>query len=299
MDTLLFLYEKLKEVAFLPWFAIADTQINLFRVLGLAAILIVVWKLGVFIENAIARVGREHSKNASPGLYALSRISRYIVWAIGIAVGLSYLGFNMASFAVLGGAVGVGLGFGLQNIFSNFVSGIIILLEKIIKVNDFVDIQSGVMGRVTEINLRYTRITTNDLIDIIIPNSEFITGRVINWTLGERVRRLHIPFGVAYGSDKHLVREAAIAAALSVAGTEEGPGREPDAWLVKFGDNSLDFELVVWVGPESIASPGSTQAQYLWAIEDELGKRNLEIPFPQRDLHIRSGTLAVSLDKTT
>lgn len=297
MDTWLFMYEKSKEFAFLPWFTIADTQINLFRILGLVVILIIVWKLGVVIENTIAKVGREQSKNVSPGLYALSRISRYMVWVIGIAVGLSYLGFNMASFAVLGGAVGVGLGFGLQNIFSNFVSGIIILFEKIIKVDDFVDIQSGVMGRVTEINLRYTRITTNDLIDIIIPNSEFITGRVTNWTLGERVRRLHIPFGVAYGSDKQQVREAAIAAALSVDGTAKEPGREPDAWLVKFGDSSLDFELVVWVGPESIASPGRTHAQYLWAIEDELCKRNLEIPFPQRDLHIRSGALAVSMNQ--
>lgn len=157
--------------------------------------------------------------------------------------------------------------------------------------------QSGVMGKVSEINLRYTRITTSDLIDVIVPNSEFITGRVINWTLGERVRRLHVPFGVAYGVDKLLVREAAIAAALSVAGTVNLPGREPDAWLVKFGDNSLDFELVVWVGPESITSPGRTQALYLWAIEEELKKRNIEIPFPQRDLHIRSGTLAVSLNK--
>ncbi len=169
------------------------------------------------------------------------------------------------------------------------------LIEKIIKVDDFVDLQSGVMGKVSEINLRYTRITTTDLIDIIVPSSEFITGRVVNWTLGERARRLHIPFGVAYGSDKNLVKEAGIAAALSIPSTLNSAGREPDVWLVKFGDSSLDFELVVWVGKGSISSPGRTQAHYLWAIEDELKKRNLEIPFPQRDLHIRSGTLAVSV----
>jgi small-conductance mechanosensitive channel len=160
-----------------------------------------------------------------------------------------------------------------------------------------VDLQSGVMGKVIEINLRYTRITTTDLIDIIVPNSEFITGRVVNWTLGERSRRIHVPFGVAYGTDKQLVREAGIAAAVSVAGSKHEPGREPDVWLVGFGDSSLNFELVVWVGPNMITSPGRTQATFLWAIEDELKKRNIEIPFPQRDLHIRSGTLAVSLDK--
>jgi small-conductance mechanosensitive channel len=298
MDVLLDIYDKLKEFALIPWFAIADTQINLARVIGLFIILLLVWRIAIAIENTITRIGSEKSKESGPGWYALSRISRYTVWIIGLIIGLGFIGFDMASFAVIGGAIGVGVGFGLQNIISNFVSGIIILIEKIIKVDDFVDLQSGVMGKVSEINLRYTRITTSDLIDIIVPNSEFISGRVVNWTLGERARRLHIPFGVAYGSDKNLVREAAIAAALSIPATLTTSGREPDAWLVKFGDNSLDFELIVWVGRGSISSPGRTQAQYLWAIEDELKKRNLEIPFPQRDLHIRSGTLAVSVNKS-
>ncbi len=298
MDTVLMIYRKLEEVALMPWFSIADTPINLFRVLGLFLILFVVWRIGNAFERTLARIGRNQGREFTPGWYALSRISRYIIWIIGMVLGLNYLGFSMSSFALIGGAIGVGLGFGLQNIISNFVSGIVILIEKIIKVGDFVDLQSGVMGKVTEINLRYTRVTTTDLIDVIVPNSEFISGRVINWTLGERLRRLHVPFSVAYGSDKELVREAAIAAASSVPGTEHTAGREPEAWLVKFGDSSLDFELVVWAGPELLVTPGKTQAQYLWAIDDELKKRGIEIPFPQRDLHIRSGTLDVSLNQT-
>jgi small-conductance mechanosensitive channel len=297
MDVLLHIYGKLKEAALIPWFSIADTQINLLRLIGLLIIIVVVWRIGLVIEQIIARWGHDEDDAISPGWYALSRISRYALWIIGLIVGLSYVGFDMASLAVIGGAIGVGVGFGLQNIISNFVSGIVILIEKIIKVDDFVDLQSGVMGKVIEINLRYTRITTSDLIDVIVPNSEFITGRVVNWTLGERSRRIHVPFGVAYGTDKQLVREAGIAAAVSVAGSKHEPGREPDVWLVGFGDSSLNFELVVWVGPNMITSPGRTQATFLWAIEDELKKRNIEIPFPQRDLHIRSGTLAVSLDK--
>ena len=297
MNILLEMYHKLKDAATVPWFSIADTQINLVRVVGLMIILTAVWRIGVMIEKIIARLGREKNHAVTPGWYALSRMSRYAIWIIGFAVGLSYIGFNMASFTLIGGAIGVGVGFGLQNIISNFVSGIIILIEEIVKVDDFVDLQSGVMGRVTEINLRYTRVTTSDLIDIIVPNSEFITGRVVNWTLGERVRRIHVPFGVAYGTDKELVREAGIAAAAGITGTVHEQGREPDVWLVGFGDSSLNFELVVWVGPSTITSPGKTQAVFLWAIEDELRKRNIEIPFPQRDLHIRSGTLAVRLDK--
>jgi small-conductance mechanosensitive channel len=297
MNTLLLILGKLKEVALFPWFSIGGTQISLLTVCGLIIILLIVWRAGIGFEQTIVRIGRNQDKEFSPGWYALSRISRYIIWITGLILGLGYLGFSMSSFAMIGGAIGVGLGFGLQNVISNFVAGIIILIEKIVKVGDFVDLQSGVMGQVVEINLRYTRVTTTDLIDIIVPNSEFTSGRVVNWTLNERARRLHVPFSVAYGADKQQVKEAAIAAALAVSGTESIPGREPDVWLVKFGDSSLDFELVVWVGPDLIITPGKTQAQYLWAIEDELRKRQIEIPFPQRDLHIRSGTLAVTLNK--
>lgn len=295
MDTLLPILGKLKEIALTPWFIIGDTQISLLSLIGLALILLGVWHLSKVFEQAIIRIGHSQGREFSAGWYALSRIGRYLIWMLGLIIGLAYLGFSMASFAVIGGAIGVGVGFGLQNIVSNFFAGIVILLEKIVKVGDFVDLQSGVMGKVTEINLRYTRVTTTDLIDIIVPNSEFTSGRVINWTLGERMRRLHVPFSVAYGSDKILVREAAIAAAMTVRGTELGEGHEPDAWLVRFGESGLDFELVVWVGPELILVPAKTQAQYLWAIEDELRERKIEIPFPQRDLHIRSGTLAVSV----
>lgn len=297
MEFLLSAYAYLKVLSMMTWFEIGGTPINLFRIGGLVVILFVVWRVGHVFERTVSQIGREEGRDSTPGNYALSRIGRYLVWVIGMVIGLGYLGFNIASFAVLGGAISVGLGFGLQNIISNFVSGIIILVEKIIKVGDFVDLQSGVMGRIAEVNLRYTRITTTDQIDIIVPNSEFITGRVVNWTLGEPVRRLHIPFGVAYGTDKHLVKEAGIAAALSVAATVREAGREPNVWLVRFGESSLDFELIVWVGADSIGSPGMTEARYLWAIEDELTKRHIEIPFPQRDLHIRSGKLAVALER--
>ena len=153
------------------------------------------------------------------------------------------------------------------------------------------------MGRVNEINMRYTRITTNDQVDIIVPNSEFINGRVINWTLGNLNRRMHIPFGVAYGTDKELVRQCALNAAHTIKYTIEDSQKKTDVWLINFGDNSLDFELVVWVGPEGVRAPAHVHAQYLWEIETELAKAGIEIPFPQRDLHVRSGTLNVNLIK--
>lgn len=132
-------------------------------------------------------------------------------------------------------------------------------------------------------------ITTNDNIDILVPNSEFVSGRVTNWTLREAHRRLRIPFGVAYGTDKNLVRQAALEAAESVPFTFTGSkAREPQVWLVGFGDSSLNFELVVWLTQDAVKRPGSVLAAYNWAIETALGNHEIEIPFPQRDLHLRS-----------
>lgn len=193
-------------------------------------ILVFAWWASALLERTIQRVARRGNATrlSDSGVYALSRILRYVLWIVGSVVGLVWLGFDLGSLALVGGAIGVGIGFGLQNIFSNFISGIIILVEQTLKVGDFVDLQSGVVATVTEISMRYTRVTTNDSVDIIVPNSEFINGRVTNWTLDEAVRRIHIPFGVAYGSDKEKVREAGIAAALTVEGTVNEDQRVPD-----------------------------------------------------------------------
>jgi small-conductance mechanosensitive channel len=281
------------------WFQIGETSITLSTILGLILILIFVNWIGKLVEKLIFNLSKTSAGStlSHSSLYALSRISRYFILFIGVVIGLNFIGFNLTSLALLGGALGVGIGFGLQNIFNNLVSGIIILVEQTLKVGDFVDLQSGVMGRVSEINMRYTRITTNDQVDIIVPNSEFINGRVINWTLGDLNRRMHIPFGVAYGTNKELVRECVLKAANSVSYTLADMKNEIDVWLVNFGDSSLDFELIVWVGPEGVRSPGKVHAKYLWAIETELAKAGVEIPFPQRDLHVRSGSLDINLIK--
>ena len=279
-----------------PMFQIGKTDITLLRLGGLIAIFVVVWKLAALVRHGIMRFSGEER---DPGIYMLSRIGSYLIWIIGTLLGLNYLGFELASFAFLGGALGLGLGFGLQNILNNFVSGIIILFDKTIKVGDIVDLQSGVTGKVTEVKLRYTRITTTDLMDVLVPNSEFISGRVVNWTYGEAVRRLRIPFSVAYGTDKELVREAGVAAAMALPGTISSSDRKPDVWLVNMGDNGLEFELVVWVGKDSLGRPHSTRTQYLWALETELTKRDIVIPFPQRDLYLKNPKLTVEIEKQT
>jgi small-conductance mechanosensitive channel len=170
------------------------------------------------------------------------------------------------------------------------------LLERSLKVGDFVELESGVRGHVREIAMRYTRVSSNDSLDVLVPNSEFINGRVVNWTLDDSYRRMHIPFGVAYGTPKELVREAGLAAALKVPGVVHNKDMETAVWLVAYGDSSMNYELIVWADRDLTTRPGSTHAKLMWALDDELAVRHIEIPFPQRDLHVRSGTLNVRLD---
>lgn len=279
------------------WFTIGETEVTPERIVALVVLLLLSWWGALAVERGIQHISRSRAGKSmsEPGVYALGRIVRYLIWILGSIIGLNFIGFDLGSLALMGGAIGVGIGFGMQNIFSNLISGLVILLEKTLKIGDFVDLQSGVMGRVSEINMRYTRITTNDAVDVIVPNSEFINGRVVNWTYGEQYRRMHIPFGVAYGSDKDKVREAGLAAARSVEFTVEGGTRSAEVWLVSLGQSSLDFQLVVWVGIVGLRSPGRVTATYLWALETELRKAGIEIPFPQRDLHMRSGRIEVQL----
>jgi small-conductance mechanosensitive channel len=280
-----------------PFLTVGQTQISAARLLALGIIIVLAWWVAKQAEHGLQhladRLADENEPGSGAGAYAFSRVARYLIWVLATVIGLTWLGFDLTSLALVGGAIGVGLGIGLQGFFSNLLSGLVILFERSVKVGDFVDLQSGVMGRVSEISMRYTRITTNDSVDMFVPNSELTGGRVINWSYGHSFRRIHVPFGVAYGSDKEKVRAAGIAAAHTVEGTIFGPGRDPEVWLVAFGDSSLDFELIVWVSRNLMISPSRTQAKYLWALETELAARGLEIPVPQRDLHLKSGAIRI------
>ncbi len=293
-----FLHEAWKdtlEIARDPLFSIGNTDFTLLRLFGLLLIIAVVFQIARITKRSINKLNPDPTDQA---VYLLSRFAGYFVWIIGTLIGLNFLGFELSSFAFLGGAVGLGLGFGLQNILSNFVAGIIILFEKSLKVGDIVELQSSVTGKVAEINLRYTRITTADAIDILVPNSEFISGRVVNWTFADPIRRIHVPFTAAYGTDKNVVREAGIAAAMNVQTTINDDEHQPAVWLVRMGESALEFELLVWINQETVKTRGMVQASYVWALETELRKRGIEIPFPQRDLYLKNSRITVSMDNS-
>jgi small-conductance mechanosensitive channel len=241
------------------------------------------------VQRGLAGYGARYAHANPAALYTLGRLSHYAILVLGVVLALGAAGIPVSRLTLIAGGLGIGLGFGLQAIFNNFISGLILLFDRSLKVGDFVELASGVHGSVRDIKIRATRITTNDDVDILVPNSEFVSGRLINWTLQEATRRLRVPFGVAYGSSKELVKQAALEAAAAVPFTlgMEGP-RAPQVWLVGFGSSTLNFELVVWLNADATRRPSSALAAYNWALETALVGHGLELSWPQRDLRLRS-----------
>ena len=224
--------------------------------------------------------------NIHPGLAnAYATLSGYIflVVALMLILPITLDGFNFATLSVILGAVSFGVGFGLRNIADNFVSGLIILLERPIKVGDRVTIDDA-SGTITSIRARSTTIRNNDNIEIIVPNSRFISAAVINWSHSDNKVRFRIPVGVHYNSDVNTVKEALEKAARAHSGVMRTP--EPSAKFIEFGDSSLNFEIWVWTF-ESTLRPTSFKSEINYLIWDHLKEAGIEIPYPQRDLYLK------------
>jgi small-conductance mechanosensitive channel len=221
--------------------------------------------------------------------YAIAQIASKVVLVVGIILVLENGGIHLAALTVFAGAVGVGVGFGLQNITSNFISGLVILAERPITIGDRVEV-AGVAGQVKHIRARSTIVLTNDNIAMIVPNQKFIDSTVTNWTFGDPRVRFRVPVGVAYGSDVEKVREALIAAGREHPMALQDP--EPGVFLKQFGDNSIDFELIVW-SSEMSHRPSRFKSDLNFLIEKKFREAGIEIPNPQRDVYIRSGNISV------
>jgi small-conductance mechanosensitive channel len=268
----------------MPGLSLSLTQIFL-----LIALLIAVFWLSsrtkrFLFNRLLANSGLDRSLQ-----YAISQIVANVVLFVGIFVVLENTGIHLAALTVFAGAVGVGVGFGLQNIASNFISGLVILAERPITIGDRVEV-AGIAGQVQLIRARSTVIRTNDNITMIVPNTKFIDSPVTNWTYGDPRVRFRIPVGVAYGSDINKVQEALLAAGRENPNTLNDPG--PSVFLDKFGENSIDFELVVW-SSEMSYRPRRYRSDLNFAIEQKFREAGIEIAFPQRDIHIRDGVLKV------
>jgi len=246
---------------------------------GLASLLLLIISVR-WLTNAIDR-RLQPMEDISPSMKVLTeKFIRLALYSLATVIALQTVGFDLTSITVLSGAIGLGIGFGMQKVVSNLVSGIILLLDKSIKPGDVISL-GETFGWITGLGARYVSVVTREGKEHLIPNEDLITGQVVNWSHSSDLVRLDIPFGVAYDSDPHLVREIAKSAAGNVKRIVKIPN--PQCHIVGFGDSSIDLKLRFWIRDPSAGLTNVRGDTYL-ALWDALKENNIEIPFPRRDV---------------
>jgi small-conductance mechanosensitive channel len=260
-----------------------DFDITVYEILVILLILIVT----IFIIRVIKKVFRirEKRKEFDPGRsHAIQQILKYVLWIIAILVSLETVGIKLTLILAGSAALLVGLGLGLQQIFQDVMSGVAILFEGIIKVGDVVEIKNDIVGRVVEIGLRTSKIETRDNIIMVIPNSKFVTDIVINWSHMEKKTRFHVDVGVAYGSDVEKVTRVLLKCASDQQRISASP--QPFVRFIDFGNSSLDFQLFFW--STDTFSVEFIKSALRYKIDAAFRQNGIHIPFPQRDIHIKT-----------
>lgn len=262
--------------------------------ISLMSLLVSLFSFIVFV--VLARVvGQLVARKFLPGLGldralsdAVGTVTRYVLVVLGLLVAIDSLGYDLTALKIAFGALGVGIGFGLQNIVNNFTSGLILLFERTVKRGDVLE-AGGTHGRVMSIGLRSSVMRTREGDDIIVPNSHLVENQVTNYSLRDTLKRVDIDVGVSYGSDPKQVQEVLLTAADGVDHVRKSP--PPSVLFTGFGDSSIDFQLRVWIDDAWLHPQVASAIRFrIW---DALKGAGIEIPFPQRDLHIRSGELPI------
>jgi potassium-dependent mechanosensitive channel len=263
--------------------AIGPVQVTVGRLL-VALLILYAAVLISGLARTLVTADVERRQEGDRGLSeSISRLVHYAIVTVGVVIALAAMGVELQNFAIVAGALGIGVGFGLQNVVNNFASGLILLFERPVRVGDTV-VVDGVWGTIQKIGLRSTVMVTFDQSEMIVPNADLVSEKVTNWTLSNPTARINLPVGVAYGSPISQVLEILIESAFAHEAVLKEP--PPEALFVGFGDSSLDFELRVWVG--NIRRRLQVQSTVLTEVEQRLSQAGIEIPFPQRDLHVRS-----------
>jgi small-conductance mechanosensitive channel len=270
-------------------FTLGEARITPLSIIYLLVLLVLLFFLSNKLRYFLVERVLGHTKLDLGARQAIGTISRYFILFIGFLIILQTVGINLTTLNVLAGAVGIGVGFGLQNIASNFISGLIILFERPVQVGDRIEVD-GVNGKVISIGARSTHVRTNDNITIIIPNSKFISENVINWSFEGKKIRFRVPVGVAYSADIGLAKKLLLKVAEENGDVLQDP--KPTVRLIQFGESSIDLELWVW-SKEKLQRKAAFVSDLNFAIWEKFRANNVEIPFPQTDLHIRSGKLKV------
>ena len=279
----------------LPVLKLGEAQITVWTIFCFIVLLIGLFYIAGRIKKVLIRRVLSHSRLDLGAQQAVGSITRYVVLLVGLLIILQTVGINLTTLNVVAGAVGIGIGFGLQNIASNFVSGLIILFERPIKIGDRIEV-GGIEGQVISVGARSTTVVTNDNIAIIVPNSKVVTENVVNWSYTDPTVRFKIPVSVAYGSDVRLVEKLLLEVAGENPDVLEDP--EPGVRFLAFGNSGLNFELRAW-SRTLVHRKGRLISSLNFAIHDKFQEHQVEIPFPQLDLRIRDGNLEVKQPSST
>ena len=262
---------------------IGGLRVTALLVIKTAALLVVSLWGAVALSNFLDTRLRTY-EDLTPSIQVLlGKLARAALVTFAVLIVLGSVGIDFSALAIFSGAVGVGVGFGLQKIVSNLVSGIILLADKSIKPGDVITV-GNTFGSVDTMGARYTSVVSRDGRAYLIPNEDFITQRVVNWTFSNDRVRNDVKFGVSYGSDPHRVRAAAIAAAASVERVLKEPA--PTCHLTEFGESSLDLTLRYWIRDPNDGL-GTVRSAVMFALWDAFKRDGIEFPFPQRDLNLK------------
>ena len=273
-----------------PIFTLNGSPISILKIILAILIFLIGIFGGGFYKTSIKRITNNSKSINLATRTILSNIGYYVIVITAFFVALNVMGIDLSSIALVAGALSVGIGFGLQNIVSNFVSGIILMFERSIKIGDFVELSDTLRGHVSDIRMRSTTLNTNGNIDVIVPNRNFIEGNVINWTMHDKLKRFDIPFGVAYGTKLEHVIDV-ILEAVANSGYKDilvTQDKYTNVIMTGLGSSSVNFTLQVWIHGEEILAPSKTTSRFLIIIYNTLYAHGIEIPFPQHDLHIKS-----------
>lgn len=257
-------------------FKVGDTPVTTLGLLRVVMFIMIAWWISFWLRKGLTTVASRNEKIARHTAYTLGRLIHYVIMIIGTVVALSSVGIDFSNLAWIAGALSVGIGFGLQDVVKNFVAGLIVMFEKTLKVGDYIELPSGISGTVKEISLRSTLIITGDNLEVVVPNAEFTSGRVVNWTLSDLYRRVHIPFSVSLASDKKQVVDAVLEAARQVPYSIQEGRRQPQVVLGGL-EGKMSFELLVWIKQGAVNHAYGVKASYLWQIETALGERGIEL----------------------
>jgi potassium efflux system protein len=269
----------------LSWgFTIRSQKVTLVLILIALAVLYGSFVLSWVIQDLLMQDEPTKQKMGPGGQQSLASLIHYLLVFVGFLLAMVVLGIDLTKVTILLGALGVGIGFGLQQIVNNWVSGIILLLERPIRVGDYIELGDGEWAEVKRIGLRATRVLTFDRADVVIPNADLVTHQVVNWTFSDRFARLKLPVGVAYGSDTEQVLNILMEVANEDKAVVQYPA--PYAFFSGFGDSSLNFELRIYL--LDLDNWFTVYGRLYQEIERKLREAGITIPFPQRDLHLRS-----------